>query len=626
MDKRSLLFVLGLTIALFFVNQWFSSPPPPKGTTPPKASVQTVTETPSEFVPSTPSVAPSTQEEYFVIENEYQQIVFSNKGGAIAEINLPFATKENKQSIVLPIDLDRSFQERYKANDQFPSFGYYINEGTGTKKVQGRSLGGYYPLLRRTLFNSYDPSSWRSPTRYYALRVSSDSQELESKLFSLKRLEKDLIEFEFSDSGRRITKTFSFAKDPEQAPYCLEVTIKIDGDSRGLWLSSGVPEVELISDSPAPALTYKITKPNQKTAVESLSLPKECITSTGVYPNWVCSANGFFGLIIDPLTEIPPGYRACKIPGTEDPSRLTIVDPEYTPYPAEKYPGYEFQLPLRAQTTHLRYYAGPLQTDILKQVDHTYTNLATGDNPEYILALSFHGWFTFISEPFAKFLFILMNFFHKITSSWGISIILLTLALRIMLYPLNAWSIKSTVKMQEIAPRVTAIQEKYKKEPKRAQMEIMALYKEKGVNPLSGCFPLLIQLPFLIGMFDLLKSVFELRGVSFIPGWIDNLTAPDVLFSWNYPLIFFGNEFHLLPFLLGGVMWAQQRFSATGPKDKRLLTDQQKQQRMMGNIMTIVFTVMFYHFPSGLNIYWLSSMALGILQQWLMSRKILKKK
>jgi YidC/Oxa1 family membrane protein insertase len=72
-------------------------------------------------------------------------------------------------------------------------------------------------------------------------------------------------------------------------------------------------------------------------------------------------------------------------------------------------------------------------------------------------------------------------------------------------------------------------------------------------------------------------------------------------------------------------MWAQQRFSASAPKDKSMMTDQQKQQKMMGNIMTIVFTVMFYHFPSGLNIYWLSSMALGILQQWLMTRKMLKK-
>ena len=127
-------------------------------------------------------------------------------------------------------------------------------------------------------------------------------------------------------------------------------------------------------------------------------------------------------------------------------------------------------------------------------------------------------------------------------------------------------------------------------------------------------------------MFDLLKSTFELRGASFIPGWIDNLTAPDVLFSWNFPIIFFGTDFHLLPFLLGAVMRAQQRFSASIPKDKRLMTDQQKQQKMMGNIMTIVFTVMFYHFPSGLNIYWLSSMALGILQQWLMSKRRLRNK
>ena len=103
---------------------------------------------------------------------------------------------------------------------------------------------------------------------------------------------------------------------------------------------------------------------------------------------------------------------------------------------------------------------------------------------------------------------------------------------------------------------------------------------------------------------------------------VDNLTAPDVLFSWNYPADLFGTDFHLLPFLLGAVMWLQQRFSSNAPKDPKLMTDQQRQQRVMGNIMTLVFTVMFYHFPSGLNLYWLSSMALGILQQWWMTRKM----
>jgi YidC/Oxa1 family membrane protein insertase len=150
------------------------------------------------------------------------------------------------------------------------------------------------------------------------------------------------------------------------------------------------------------------------------------------------------------------------------------------------------------------------------------------------------------------------------------------------------------------------------------------LYRERGVNPVSGCLPLLIQMPFLIGMFDLLKSTFELRGASFIPGWIDNLTAPDVLFSWKTPIFFIGNQFHLLPVLLGLVMFFQQRMMSPLPKDQSLWTEQQRQQRFMGNIMTVVFTVMFYHFPSGLNIYWLSSILLGMLQQYWTTRSMKK--
>lgn len=624
MDKRSLIFVAALAIALFFINQWFgSNNPPPKQivSTSEQVSSQPIgTAVPEEV--ATPAISHVNAEQFYVLENDYQQVVFSNVGGAIAEINLPFESKTHPLSYVRPIHIDKVYAQSYAYNDHFPAFPYFINDGTGIKKVDNSSIGGYYPLLRRTIFNPRLSPHFSSPTAHYALKVVSDSLALHNNFFTLKRLEKDLIEFELVQQDRKITKTFRFPKVIKDAPYCIETTIKIDGDSRGLWLTSGVPEVELISDSAAPALKYTIINSKQKSVIEQISLPKECSVFNSIAPNWVATSNGFFTLIIDPLTDIPAGMRACKVTGTEDPTRLTLIDSEYQLYPAEKYPGYEIQLPLTAKTMEFRFYAGPLQDDILKRVDETYTNPLTGYNPQYISALSFQGWFTFISEPFAKFLFVLMTFFYKITSSWGISIILLTIALRIMLYPLNAWSIKSTLKMQEVAPKVSAIQEKYKKEPKKAQMEIMTLYREKGVNPLSGCFPLLIQLPFLIGMFDLLKSTFELRGASFIPGWIDNLTSPDVLFSWNYPIIFFGTDFHLLPFLLGAVMWFQQRFSASTPKDKSLMTDQQKQQRMMGNIMTIVFTVMFYHFPSGLNLYWLSSMALGILQQWFMNRKM----
>lgn len=618
MDKRSIVFVIALAASFFFLNQWFA---PAKPSHPSEVvTLQQPREVPREAPPSLPSS--SKGEEFYLLENDFQQIVFSNFGGAIAQLNLTFQSKLQPLSPVLPVEFDRILEKRSPSNVTFPGVEYQINRGNGIERSSEQHLSGYYPLLRRMLFTPKGAVAVRTPARYYALNTFIEGQDSSPLEFQVKKLEKNLIEFEYQDGVRKITKTYRFSADCKEAPYCLDVRVKVEGDARNLMITTGVPEVEIISDNPAPSLKYLIQKTNRQFQTEQISLPKESTSFSSIYPDWVSNSNGFFGLILDPLTEIAPGIKVNKVAGPVDPTRLSLIDPEYDKFPPTKYPGYEILLPLRAQQMDFRLFAGPFEEKILKAVDAAYSDPTTGYRPRYIDALSFHGWFTFISEPFARFLFILMKFFYQVTSSWGISIILLTVALRLMLYPLNAWSIKSTMKMQEIAPKVAAIQEKYKKDPKRSQMEIMTLYREKGVNPLSGCFPLLIQLPFLIGMFDLLKSTFSLRGASFIPGWIDNLTAPDIVFSWDYPIPFFGNSFHFLPILLGGVMWAQQRFSSSTPKNRTLMTDQQKQQKMMGNIMTIVFTVMFYHFPSGLNIYWLSSMSLGILQQWVMTRRI----
>ena len=116
--------------------------------------------------------------------------------------------------------------------------------------------------------------------------------------------------------------------------------------------------------------------------------------------------------------------------------------------------------------------------------------------------------------------------FYAVTRSWGFSIILLTIALRLMMYPLNNWSIRSSAKMQEIAPKIKAVQERYKKIRKKGQLEVMNLYRQEGINPFSGCFPILLQMPFLIGMFYLLKSTFPLRGAAFIPGWDQSPRRP----------------------------------------------------------------------------------------------------
>lgn len=574
------------------------------------------TETKKQMIPEPQQ---NMQESYYVIENDYQQLVFSSKGGALVEINLPFETDKNQKSVVKEIEFDKEIEKDHPYDARFPLHSYYTPgesaSGPFTENSKGQ-LGGYYPLLRRDLIQKGPKPSIQVLPENYALNIVSKYPEIAELTYKVTHFDQNKIVFEATQSNRKIIKTYSFDTE-KNPPYIVNLSISVEGDSRGLWLTSGVPDVEWISNAPAPALKYRQTRQG-KVEVNNLDKPKDALTMSTVAPDWICNSNGFFGIILDPLSTIDDGLRVQYIDGEEMPSRLVLVGEEYDRFQASKLPGYLMMLPLNSKggTMNFRIFAGPFGDKTLTTVDKIYSDPSTGYNPDYKGSQSFHGWFSFISAPFSKFLFVLMKFFHHLTGSWGISIILLTVALRIMLYPLNAWSTKSMLKMQQLQPEVQAIQEKYKKDPKKAQLEVTNLYMSRGVNPVSGCFPMLIQLPFLIGMFDLLKSTFELRGATFIPGWINNLAAPDVLFSWETPIFFIGNEFHLLPILLGAVMFIQQRVMSNTPKDPSLMTDQQRQQRTMGTVMTAVFAVMFYHFPSGLNIYWLSSMLLGILQQW----------
>jgi YidC/Oxa1 family membrane protein insertase len=258
----------------------------------------------------------------------------------------------------------------------------------------------------------------------------------------------------------------------------------------------------------------------------------------------------------------------------------------------------------------------------LSEVDQYFTDPATGENPDYIASRSFHGWFSFVSQPISKMLFLVMKFFHMLTNSWAWSIVLLTVVLRAVLFPINAWSMRSMRKVQKLAPLVKEIQKKHKKDSKAQQMAIMNLYRDHKANPMGGCLPMLLQIPFFIGMFDLLKSTFELRGASFIPGWIDDLAAPDVLFQWATPLPLIGNQLHLLPILLGGIMFLQSKLMAAKPVDPNNLTDQERQQNLMSSMMPLMMSVIFYNFAAGLNIYWLSSTLLSVGQQWITNRQV----
>jgi len=617
MDKRFLLFIVTLTVSFWGINTYFDQyRPKPKVTTTaastsPKKEPITPKKDPVQFQVS--AEKKSKTAEYYVLENSYLQLVFSNIGGAACEINLPFQNKADKKSVVLPVEFDRVLKKDDPMAARFPLH--------PAKKANGKmlepQLGGYYPLIRRDLPNT------RIQPRYYALNVVSEYPEVAELVYDVTKFTDSEIVFETTQEHRRITKRFQLPKNADQVPYCFQAEIDVEGEARGLSVTSGVPEAEWISGATGNVIKYNLLRGKSST-VEKIDLPKETFQLTSIQPDWICNSNGFFGLILDPLSGAEAGFKAEFVPGTIAPSRLTLIDKASNRFPAKDLPGYDVLVPIRGgdKSLNMRVFAGPFADSVLTTVDKFFANEQGGRDSDYLACQTFHGWFAFISEPFAKFLFILMNFFHSLFGSWALSIVLITCVLRLLLYPLNTWSMRSMKKMQLVGPELKIIQEKYKKDPAKAREEMMKLYRLHGVNPFSGCVPLLIQMPFLIGMFDLLKSSFELRGASFIPGWINDLSAPDTLFSWNFSIPFIGNEFHLLPFILGGIMFVQQNMMSNLPKDPKEWTDQQRQQKSMGTIMTVMMTFLFYNFPSGLNIYWISSMVLAIIQQWWTNRSM----
>jgi YidC/Oxa1 family membrane protein insertase len=625
MDKRSFLFLLCVSASFLGINALFDawrgplSPPTPVAALSPPS--------PSLIASQTPLIAASSlgsdnsfTEQFYVLENEYQQLVFSSLGGSLAEINLPFKTRAHPKSIVKEIDIDREIEAQSPQNSRFPLYPSSIVTSEGTVRKEG-VLGGYYPLLRRPILAPDGTAKTQLSPSYYALAIVDENGRGSDIPFKMTNFNRHQIRFEGSVGNAKITKIYSVPDEPKRGPYCLDLTLEISGSAAGLWISSGLPDVELVSGSYAPQLKFQKTVQGGS-EVEEISIPKEGSTKElAITPNWLSNCNGFLGAIIDPLGSLNAGYQVRKVEGATVPTRLSLIDAKYHLYPPANFPAYATLLPLKEGTLKFRVFAGPYDEKLLKELDELYADPAQNYDPQYNLAISIQGWFSFISQPFSKFLFFLMRIFYAITHSWAVSIILLTIALRAMMYPLNNWSIRSTAKMQEMAPKVKAIQERYKKDPKKAQMEVMMLYRSSGVNPFSGCLPMLLQMPFLIGMFYMLKSSFPLRGAPFIPGWIDDLAAPDVLFSWGPPIWLVGNEFHLLPLLTGLVMYIQGKMTQKTPKDPSQMTDAEKQQRMMGTMMAVVFTAMFYNFPSGLNIYFMFSTLLGIAQQKFMMKK-----
>ncbi len=199
--------------------------------------------------------------------------------------------------------------------------------------------------------------------------------------------------------------------------------------------------------------------------------------------------------------------------------------------------------------------------------------------------------------------------------SYGIAIILLTITVRLMLFPLSRKQAISAKKMQDLQPAITALKEKYKDDKERFAKEQFALFKRHGVNPLGGCLLGIIQLPIFVGLWQALNNSVALRHAPFL--WIDNLAAPDMLFKFPIDVPFLGMYFNLLPFAVMGLMLIQTKLfapPATTP-------DQEMTQKMM-KYMMVFMAFMFYKVPSGLGIYFITSSSWAICERLLLPKMI----
>ena len=245
---------------------------------------------------------------------------------------------------------------------------------------------------------------------------------------------------------------------------------------------------------------------------------------------------------------------------------------------------------LDSPQNRLRLFVGPKDTEILAAVSPRMPELVD------------YGWFTVVAKP----LFLAMRWIHDhIIPNYGWSIIFLTVFINFALFPLKVKSLRSGMKMQKLQPQIRAIQDKYKqykmKDPRKQKMneELMALYKEHGVNPIGGCLPMLLQMPFLYGFYKVLVVSIEMRHAPWI-WWIHDLSAPESL------------AVRVLPLTMCVTQFVLQRMSpATSP-------DPAQQKMMM--FMPVMFLFLFWNFSSGLVLYWLTGNLVGIAQQWFINR------
>jgi YidC/Oxa1 family membrane protein insertase len=325
-------------------------------------------------------------------------------------------------------------------------------------------------------------------------------------------------------------------------------------------------------------LVEVISKVNGK--IVNYKRPKNNIIVEPGIVSWVALKTRYFSTIIKPFAETRNAFYS--LPREDD--LVSGIEMQSVTIPANSFVEQKFVL-----------YAGPSKISELKSFGYEFEESVN------------YGFFGGI----AKILLAIVALLNAVVHSWGLSIILLSVLLNLILFPLTLKSFKSMQKMHELHPQMEKLKVQFKDNPQKLNKEVMELYKKYNINPLSGCLPLLLQMPIFIALYQALTKSIDLRGASFL--WIKDLSMPDAM-AIPFTLPIFGNSINILPLAMVVLMVFQQKISAK-VMGGAITEEQKQQQKMMLIIMPIMFGFIFYNMPSGMVLYWVVNTILTIVEQ-----------
>ena len=546
MDRRMLAAIfLSMAVILLFQTFLFPKQEPPA-----------TTESSSD--PLNPPALVGTDESESGENQTRIQTPAQTQGPDTAVPSLPVGELESaaasEEEIVIETDLYRGvLTNRGGRIQSWRLLEYTDPVGERVELVLGR------PEVGLTLQRDGGPQSWDSVLFNVERATTSDGGQK--------------VTFSAGSGEQTVTKTYYFKNGSYSVG--LDVDVRGPAETSGYYLtwSDGIPRAEKNPKQYETSVGSVVMVGDSKETIRPKEFKRNSTKEVQGAVRWAGVRNKYFGALI-----VPPAETSSRV--------ITTGNNE------QRVTGVQLAMPALSGAADHRYdlWLGPLQFEMLKE---------TGLGLEKAVDL---GWSVF--RPLSKLLMAAMNWVYGFIPNYGWVIIIISVATKVLFYPLTKTSIKSMRAMQKVQPEMTAIREKYKKDPQRMQAEMMVLYKKHGANPLGGCLPILVQSPVFIALYGVLNNDIAMRNAPFI-AWINDLSSPDTLFNIaGFPL-------HVLPIVLFGFTFAQMAMSPS-MGDPR--------QKMMAYMMPLVTLFIFYGFPSGLNLYWTVNTVLTVAQQWWIHR------